>query len=129
MLQKEVVNRICAAPGSKQYGRLSVMMQYHCEAEWLFDVPPDSFDPPPKVMSSILRLTPHAQPPVELRDFNHFSQLVTQAFSQRRKTLRNALRDFLTADDFETLAIDANLRAESVSLEMYARMANLGSGP
>lgn len=124
MLQKEVVDRICAEPGNKQYGRLSVMMQYYCETEWLFDVPPESFDPQPQVMSSIVRLTPHRQPPVDVKDFRRFSQVVTQAFSQRRKTIRNALREMLSADDLETLSIDGNLRAESVSLENYARIAN-----
>jgi 16S rRNA (adenine1518-N6/adenine1519-N6)-dimethyltransferase len=86
MLQKEVVDRICAAPGSKQYGRLSVMMQYYCAAEPLFDVPPESFNPVPKVMSAIVRLAPHAQPPVQVNNMTGFNRVVAQAFSQRRKT-------------------------------------------
>ena len=123
MLQKEVVDRICAEPGSKKYGRLSVMMQYFCETEWLFDVPPESFNPAPKVMSAIVCLTPHAKPPVDIGDFQHFSQLVTQAFSQRRKTIRNSLRDFIDEASMAALGIDANLRAESVSLAEFALLS------
>ena len=120
MLQKEVVDRICAEPGSKKYGRLSVMMQYYCENELLFDVPPESFDPIPQVMSAIVRLTPHAQPPVDISDMKSFSQLVTQAFSQRRKTIRNSLKNFIAEQQIIDLGIDANLRAESVSLAEFA---------
>ncbi|MCQ8102814.1 16S rRNA (adenine(1518)-N(6)/adenine(1519)-N(6))-dimethyltransferase RsmA [Methylomonas sp. SURF-2] len=120
MLQKEVVNRICAEPGGKKYGRLSVMMQYFCETEWLFDVAPESFDPAPQVMSAIVRLVPRDKPPVEIADFPHFSRLVTQAFSQRRKTLRNSLKNFISEDKMAALGIDANLRAESVSLAEFA---------
>ena len=120
MLQKEVVDRICAEPGTKKYGRLSVMMQYFCETEWLFDVPPESFHPAPQVMSAIVHLAPHTKPPVEIEDFQHFSQLVTQAFSQRRKTLRNSLKNYITEDEILALGIDANLRAESVSLAEFA---------
>ncbi len=120
MLQKEVVDRICAEPGNKQYGRLSVMMQYFCDTEWLFDVPPESFDPAPKVMSAIVRLVPHDLPPVKVGDFQHFSRLVTQAFSQRRKTIRNALRDFIDEATMAELGIDANLRPEAVSLAEFA---------
>lgn len=123
MLQKEVVDRICAEPGSKQYGRLSVMMQYFCATEWLFDVPPESFDPVPKVMSAIVRLMPHGQSPVEVGDFQHFSRLVTQAFSQRRKTIRNALRDFIDEATMAELGIDANLRPEAVSLSEFALLS------
>ena len=123
MLQKEVVDRICAEPGSKKYGRLSVMMQYFCATEWLFDVPPESFDPAPQVMSAIVRLVPHAQPPVTVENFQHFSQLVTQAFSQRRKTLRNALKNYLSEQAIEDLGIDPSLRPESVSLEDFALLS------
>jgi 16S rRNA (adenine1518-N6/adenine1519-N6)-dimethyltransferase len=124
MLQKEVVARICAEPGGKQYGRLSVMMQYFCDTEYLFDVPPESFDPAPQVMSAIVRLTPHCHPPVKVDDFSMFSHLVTQAFSQRRKTIRNALKTLLTEAQISALDIDANLRAESVTLEEFARLGN-----
>ena len=123
MLQKEVVDRICAEPGSKKYGRLSVMMQYFCETEWLFDVPPESFDPAPKVMSAIVHLMPHAQPLVDVGNFEHFSRLVTQAFSQRRKTIRNSLKNFIDEQSIIDLGIDANLRAESVSLVEFALLS------
>lgn len=125
MLQKEVVERICADSGGKKYGRLSVMMQYFCETEWLFDVPPECFDPPPQVMSAIVRLQPHRTPPVLVNNFQNFSQLVTQAFSQRRKTIRNSLKNQINAEQFEQLSIDANLRAESITLAEYAALSNL----
>ena len=124
MLQKEVVDRICAEPGGKQYGRLSVMMQYFCDTEWLFDVPPESFDPTPQVMSAIVRLAPHPKPPVQVNDFKLFSHLVTQAFSQRRKTIRNSLKKLVHPEHFDALGIDANLRAESVTLAEFAHLAN-----
>lgn len=127
MLQKEVVERICAEAGSKKYGRLSVMMQYFCETEWLFDVPPECFDPPPQVTSAIVRLVPHANPPVSIADFAAFSQLVTQAFSQRRKTLRNSLKNLLAAEQIAGLGIDDNLRAESITLEEFAVLSNFAT--
>ena len=120
MLQKEVVDRMCAGPGNKQYGRLSVMLQYFCDAEHLFDVPPESFNPAPKVTSAIVRLTPHAKPPVEIRDLTSFQLLVTTAFSQRRKTIRNSLKNLLDDQLMQDLGIDPNLRAEALSLEQFA---------
>lgn len=125
MLQKEVVDRICAAPGSKKYGRLSVMMQYYCATELLFDVPPESFDPPPKVMSAIVRLIPHPQPPVQVRDVTKLNKVVTQAFSQRRKTLRNSLKTLIAEQDIEALNIDPTLRAEMIALSDFAKLSNL----
>jgi 16S rRNA (adenine1518-N6/adenine1519-N6)-dimethyltransferase len=125
MLQKEVVERICAAPGSKKYGRLSVMMQYYCATELLFDVPPESFDPVPKVMSSIVRLTPHRQLPVVVNDMEKFNRVVTQAFSQRRKTLRNSLKTLIAEQQIVALNIDPTLRAESISLAEFASLSNL----
>ena len=126
MLQKEVVDRICAASGSKKYGRLSVMMQYYCATDWLFDVPPESFEPSPKVMSAIVKLNPHAEPPVTIKDIASFKQLVTQAFSQRRKTIRNSLKDLVNEEQMLDLNIDPNLRAESLTLEQFA-LLNLHS--
>jgi 16S rRNA (adenine1518-N6/adenine1519-N6)-dimethyltransferase len=120
MLQKEVVDRICASPGSKQYGRLSVMMQYYCTPELLFEVPPESFNPIPKVMSAIVKLCPHPQPPVTIRDATSFGQLVSQAFSQRRKTIRNSLKNLVDDQQMLALDIDPNLRAEALSLEQFA---------
>ena len=125
MLQKEVVDRICAAPGSKKYGRLSVMMQYYCATELLFDVPPESFDPVPKVMSAIVRLVPHRQPPVEVNDIKTLNRVVIQAFSQRRKTLRNSLKKLIAEDAIIALYIDPNLRAEALSLVDFAKLSNL----
>ncbi|MGZ4956860.1 MAG: 16S rRNA (adenine(1518)-N(6)/adenine(1519)-N(6))-dimethyltransferase RsmA [Methylobacter sp.] len=125
MLQKEVVDRICAAPGSKKYGRLSVMMQYYCATELLFDVPPESFDPAPQVMSAIVRLVPHQQPPVAVNDMSKLNRVVTQAFSQRRKTLRNSLKKLITEEEIVALGIDPTLRAESISLAEFALLSNL----
>ncbi|HEY8160204.1 MAG TPA: 16S rRNA (adenine(1518)-N(6)/adenine(1519)-N(6))-dimethyltransferase RsmA [Methylobacter sp.] len=125
MLQKEVVDRICAAPGSKKYGRLSVMMQYYCATELLFDVPPESFDPAPQVMSAIVRLVPHRQPPVAVNDMAKLNRVVTQAFSQRRKTLRNSLKKLIAEEEIAALGIDPTLRAESISLAEFASLSNL----
>ncbi len=125
MLQKEVVDRICASPGNKRYGRLSIMMQYFCTAEHLFDVSPESFTPMPKVTSAIIKLTPHLKPPVEVRDINRFRKVVTQAFSQRRKTLRNSLKTLLNEAGLITLGIDPNARAETISLQDFARLSNI----
>ncbi|MCX7097636.1 MAG: 16S rRNA (adenine(1518)-N(6)/adenine(1519)-N(6))-dimethyltransferase RsmA [Methylococcales bacterium] len=125
MLQKEVVDRMCAAPGSKKYGRLSVMMQYYCTTELLFEVPPESFDPIPKVMSAIVRLVPHPQPPVLVDDLHKLNRVVTQAFSQRRKTLRNSLKKLIDEDAISALNIDPTLRAESLTLSDFAQLSNL----
>jgi len=124
MLQKEVVNRICAEPNSKQYGRLSVMMQYYCDTEWLFDVPPESFDPVPKVMSAIVRLVPHIQPPVQVNSLANLNTVVTAAFSQRRKTLRNSLKKLINEQTMIDLGIDPILRAENISLSDFAKLSN-----
>jgi len=125
MLQKEVVDRICAAPGSKKYGRLSVMMQYYCATELLFDVPPESFDPAPQVMSAIVRLVPHSQPPVAVNDIAKLNRVVTQAFSQRRKTLRNSMKKLIAEEEIVALGIDPALRAENISLAEFASLSNL----
>lgn len=124
MLQKEVVDRICAVPGSKQYGKLSVMIHYRCAPEKLFDVAPESFEPPPKVTSSVLRLTPHPAPPVSIQRFDLFEKVVTQSFSQRRKTLRNSLKPLLSAEQIECLGIDPGARPETLSLEAFASLSN-----
>jgi 16S rRNA (adenine1518-N6/adenine1519-N6)-dimethyltransferase len=120
-----VVDRICAAPGSKKYGRLSVMMQYYCATELLFDVPPESFDPAPQVMSAIVRLVPHRQPPVAVNDLSKLNRVVTQAFSQRRKTLRNSLKKLIPEEEIVALGIDPTLRAESITLAEFALLSNL----
>lgn len=127
MLQKEVVDRICAQPGGKKYGKLSIMLQYRCETEWLFDVPPESFNPPPKVMSAIVRLIPHSVPPCIASNPEDFSKIVTQAFSQRRKTLRNSLKNFFSEQEIIDLSIDPSSRAETIPVKDFVRMSNLYS--
>ena len=124
MLQKEVVNRLAAQPGNKDYGRLSVMMQYHCRVDSLFDVPPGSFDPPPKVNSAVVRLVPYSKPPVKVNDVKVLEKVVTQAFSQRRKTLRNTLKPLISAEIMKGLGIDPVRRAETLSLEEFAILSN-----
>ena len=124
MLQKEVVNRLAALPGGKQYGRLTVMVQYRCQVEPLFDVPPDAFTPEPKVMSAIVRLTPHTTPPVAVEDSTTLGKVVTQAFSQRRKTIRNTLKPLFSEQALQALEIDPGCRAETLSLADFARLSN-----
>lgn len=124
MLQKEVVNRLAATPGDRDYGRLSVIMQYHCQVEHLFNVPPDAFSPPPKVDSAMIRLCPHKEPPICLKDIQTFKALVATAFGQRRKTLRNNLRGLLSAEQIEQLDIDPGSRAQTLSLNQFARLSN-----
>ena len=123
MLQKEVVNRICAEPGSKKYGRLSVMMQYYCETEQVFDVPPESFNPVPKVMSAIVKLRPHQKAPVDISDIKLLNKVVITAFSQRRKTIRNSLKTLISEQQLDTLGIDPTLRAESITLAEFASIS------
>jgi 16S rRNA (adenine1518-N6/adenine1519-N6)-dimethyltransferase len=124
MLQKEVVERMAATPGSRQYGRLSVMLQYRCEVIHLFNIGPGAFNPPPKVESAFVRLVPYTRPPIQVNDVAVFEQLVRQAFAQRRKTLRNALRGMLEADAISALGIDPVARAETLSVSDFAVLAN-----
>jgi 16S rRNA (adenine1518-N6/adenine1519-N6)-dimethyltransferase len=123
MLQQEVVDRMAAPPGGKARGRLSVMCQYHCQVTPLFTVPPEAFRPAPSVQSAIVRLAPHAQPPVRVSDFSHFDRVVTQAFSMRRKTLRNSLRGLLDAETIAAAGIDPGLRPEALDLAQFAALA------
>ena len=123
MLQKEVVDRICSRPGSKQYGKLSVMMQYYYQTEKLFDVAPECFQPVPKVHSSLIRLKPLTIPPVEIVDAKAFEFVVTQAFSQRRKTLRNTLKNLISEEQLKSMGIDPKARAETLSLEAFALLS------
>lgn len=127
MLQKEVVERMAAAPSTSDYGRLSVMVQYACEVQALFDVPPGAFSPPPKVMSSVVRLLPYHgnQPHTQALDFEKFSLIVKTAFQSRRKTLRNGLSTILTDDDFQKANIDSKRRPETLSIEEFVRLSNL----
>jgi len=123
MLQKEVVARLCAAPGGHDYGRLSIMMQYRCTTAHLFDVPPHCFHPAPQVTSSVVRLVPHLAPPVDVGDTQTFARLVSQVFAQRRKTLRNTLKNWLDAAHIEELGIDPQSRPETLSLAQFAALS------
>jgi len=125
MLQKEVVERICAAPDNKDYGRLSIMLQYYCETSLLFEVPPESFNPQPKVDSAILRLQPHALLPYPCKDVALLEKLVATAFSQRRKTIRNNLKKFCDLSALEVAGIDNSLRPENISVAEYVRLCNI----
>ena len=125
MLQKEVVERMASKPGSKQYGRLSVMLQQRYNIEYLFTVPPGAFFPPPKVDSAIARLTPLSDVPHPVTNQDDFAKLVKQAFSQRRKTLRNTLKGLLDADQIESTGVQPSARAETLSIAQFAALANL----
>jgi len=124
MLQKEVVERITAAPGSKAYGRLSVMTQYHCHTETLFDVPPNAFQPQPKVMSAVVKLQPHHQSDLSANDEEQLRTVVAAAFSQRRKTLRNTLKSIISGEALAALDIDPAARAETLSVAEFVKIAN-----
>ena len=119
MLQKEVVDRLAAGVGDKAYGRLGIMVQYDCRVEPLFEVPPESFNPPPKVDSAIVRLVPHRERPVTTSDPALLRQVVAQAFSMRRKTLRNALKNLASAEQLEAAGVPPGNRPEQVSLAEY----------
>lgn len=123
MLQKEVVERLTASPGSKRYGRLSVMAQYHCQIEKLFTVGPESFRPQPKVSSAIVRLRPHLVPPVEVGEYALFETVVASAFGQRRKTLRNALKSLLPEETIRACGIDPQARAETLPITAFAALS------
>ncbi len=124
MLQREVVTRMTAAPGSTDYGRLSVMLQYRFDIERLMTVPPGSFQPAPKVESAVARLTPFAVKPHTANDEILFRQVVAAAFSQRRKMLRNTLSDYLLLEDFDALAVAPTARAETLSVGDFVRIAD-----
>jgi 16S rRNA (adenine1518-N6/adenine1519-N6)-dimethyltransferase len=124
MLQKEVVERMAATPGGSDYGRLSVMVQYHCRVEPLFRIGPGAFKPPPKVDSSFVRLTPWQEAPAQVDDYACLNTLVRQAFAQRRKTLRNTLKGLLPEADIRACGSDPSARPETITLQQYAALAN-----
>src|SRR5690606_5826164 len=124
MLQKEVVKRMAAGPGEKAYGRLSVMVQYYCKVDALFDVPPQSFDPAPKVDSAIVRLTPYTTLPHPAANISMLEQVVNTVFQQRRKTLRNGLKNLLSGDQLDTLSLDLTRRAETLSLAEFVNLSD-----
>ena len=123
MLQKEVVERMVAQAGSTDYGRLSVMLQYHFDMEHVLDVPPESFYPEPKVMSAVVRMVPRAEK-IAARDAAMLKQVVSAAFAQRRKTLRNTLSAYLDAEDFAALGVDARARAQELTVAQFVRIAD-----
>lgn len=125
MVQKEVAQRIAAKVGSKNYGRLSIMMQYRCECQYLFDVAPGCFTPPPKVDSAIIRLRPLAEPGFAVGDFALFSSIVQTAFSQRRKTLSNSLKSTVSPEVFDLSSINKQLRAENLSGDDFALLTRI----
>lgn len=124
MLQKEVVERLAAGPGGGDWGRLSIMVQYHCRVEHLFNVGPGAFNPPPKVDSAIVRLVPHAVLPHPAKDHRLLERVVREAFNQRRKTLRNTLKQLMTAAEIEAAGVDGSLRPEQLDLAAFVRLAD-----
>jgi 16S rRNA (adenine1518-N6/adenine1519-N6)-dimethyltransferase len=124
MLQKEVVDRMAAEPGSKTYGRLSIMLGCHFDVAALFDVARDAFDPPPDVTSAVARLVPLPAGTYEINDEERFARLVAQAFSQRRKTIRNSLKNTVDVETLEFVGIDPGLRPEAIAIADYVHLAN-----
>jgi 16S rRNA (adenine1518-N6/adenine1519-N6)-dimethyltransferase len=124
MLQLEVVNRLAASPGNKNYGRLTVMAQYYCDVHSLFEVPPEAFSPRPKVQSAIVRLAPHKQLPFPADNVSTLEQVLRSAFNQRRKTLRNSLKNDIAAEQLESLNINPTARPETLSLQQFVAISN-----
>ncbi len=124
MLQKEVVDRMVAAPGDSAYGRLTVMLGYRFEIERLIRVPAGAFRPQPKVESAFARLRPRSAPPLKLLDNGFFARVVSLAFGQRRKTLRNAIAPIAGDEVLRSVGIDPQARGETLSIEQFVRLAN-----
>ena len=124
MLQLEVVNRMASDAGDKNYGRLSIMVQYYCKVERLFKVPPGSFDPAPKVDSAIVKLTPYTVLPHPAQDVKTLQNVVRVAFTQRRKTLRNSLKTLLSPEQLTSIGVDGSLRPEKISLADYVKISD-----
>jgi len=124
MLQREVVERMVAAPGDSDFSRISVMLQYRFHIEWLIDVPPESFDPPPRVRSAVVRLIPRDVSELNAQDPGKLAMVVQTAFSQRRKMLRNTLKGILGDAGFAELGIVPTQRAEDIAVADYVRIAN-----
>jgi 16S rRNA (adenine1518-N6/adenine1519-N6)-dimethyltransferase len=124
MLQKEVVDRMAASPGSKSYGRLGIMLGCHFQIDALFDVGKEAFDPPPNVTSAVVRLAPLPAGTYVINDEERLSKLVATAFSQRRKTIRNSLRKVVDESQLVDVGIDPGLRPEAISIADYVRLAN-----
>ena len=127
MLQKEVVDRICATPNQKSYGRLSVMMQYYYETQSYLTIPPEAFLPAPKVFSSLVKLIPKKNLPLNTAQTIQLEKIVKQAFSFRRKTLRNALKNLITPAILEQVGLLPTARPENISVEQYIALAQITS--
>jgi 16S rRNA (adenine1518-N6/adenine1519-N6)-dimethyltransferase len=125
MLQREVVDRMTAAPGGKDYGRLTVMLSLWAKCEVCFDVGPGAFSPPPKVWSTVVRIVPHTTPPIVVPDYDRFAKLVAHLFSMRRKTLGRSLKGRLTAEQIASVGIDPMARPETLAPADFARLASL----
>lgn len=128
MLQREVVDRICAAPGTRAYGRLTVMLARGLRAERLLTIGPGAFRPPPKVDSAIVRLTPYREPPFAWGDPAVFAAIVAQAFSRRRKTLRNALKGLVDVEVMTAAGVDPGARPEALAPADFGRLSELSGG-
>ncbi len=128
MVQLEVAERLAAHPHTKDYGRLSIMMQYDLDIEMLFTVPPQAFSPPPKVDSAVIRLTPKKNRVLSVKDHELLAVLVREAFNQRRKTLANALSKMVRKEFWEQINFDAQRRPEEISVDEYVQLANQLSG-
>ena len=124
MLQREVVDRICASPGNKQYGRPSVVIQRLCQVQSELVIPPEAFSPPPRIMSAMVRLRPLKKPLGSHLDAKTFEKLVATAFSQRRKTLRNTLGKLIDSEAFNAAGVDPSRRAETLSVEEFVSLAS-----
>lgn len=124
MLQKEVVERLAAGPNCKDYGRLTVMTQYYCQVIPVLEVGPHAFKPAPKVDSAVVRLVPHKVRPFEALNVNDLHRVCQEGFGQRRKTIRNSFREFINAEQLESLGVDPNLRPENLTLAQFVSIAN-----
>ncbi|WWP00048.1 MAG: 16S rRNA (adenine(1518)-N(6)/adenine(1519)-N(6))-dimethyltransferase RsmA [Candidatus Dasytiphilus stammeri] len=127
LLQKEFVDRIIAVPGCKDYGRLSVISQYYCRPSLIFEILPKYFKPKPKVKSSLIRLIPHNIMPNKVKNVQDLNRITNIAFSQRRKMLRNSMKNLFSAEFLEQIGIVPTLRAENISVALYCQLANLMS--
>lgn len=125
MLQKEVVDRLSAPVGDKAYGRLGIMVQYYCQVDGLFVVGPGAFNPPPKVDSAIVRLSPHKEKPFTTSNPALMGKIVTSAFTMRRKTIRNGLKNIATIEQMEAAGIDPGQRPETIPMEHWVAITNL----
>ncbi len=124
MLQKEVVDRITASPNTKEYGRLSVMIQYFCKPTFLFEVPPGSFNPPPKVTSAVFRLEPYKVKPIVAKNEKALARLASHSLTQRPNTSPNSLKGMLVEDGFEKAGVDPMARPETLTLEQFIALSD-----